>query len=233
LGVERVQAVKEEVDMEHENHNIQTSEMSIQNIEYDEETLEALIDLNLLDDPLYESNLKSSLCMVESCKQRFVFMNDYVRHLKLKHKATLNHIFAVVRANIKRPSKVSKFTCPYCFTKTMDSQSLELHVRHHEEASKSNLFTDRVSEFVNNVMCLTRCSTCDYDIIDPTVLECTHEVVRHTLVQKMSCGYCEQEFYSDKLLNNHLATEHGHCFICSSACDDKVVLKDHIRSHMR
>lgn len=237
LGIEKVETIEtEEFDVIPQNNNIQDYDMSIMNIqaaEYDEETLDSLIDLNLLEDPMYESNLKNPLCMVNGCKHEFVFMNDYVRHLKLEHKSTLNHIFAVVRANIKRPTRVSKFMCPYCFTKTSDSQSLEQHVRQHEEAGKSNMFTDRVSDFLKNVMNSTRCSTCDSEIIDHTVLDCTHEISRNGLVQKKTCCYCEQYFYNDKLLNNHLATDHGHCFVCALTCEDKLVLKDHIRSHMR
>lgn len=210
---------------------LEIAAISIQE-EYDEDTLESLIDLDMLDDPFYDSNLKNHQCMVSGCLQEFTYVSDYVRHLKLKHKSTLNHIFAVVRANIKRPNKVNKLMCPYCFTRTSNSQALEHHVRQHEEAAKSNLFTDRINDFVTNVMSSSRCVTCDCEIIDPTVLECNHEIVKNGMAPKMNCMYCVRDFYSDKLYNNHLAMDHGHCFICGSTCDDKTVLSDHIRSHL-
>ena len=199
--------------------------------EYDEETLESLINLDLLDDPFYDSNLKNQNCMVVGCSQEFTYVSDYVRHLKFKHKSTLNHIFAVVRANIKRPNKTDKLICPYCFTRTSSDESLEIHVKHHEEAAKSNLFTDRINDFINNVMALSRCKSCDQNI-DPSTLECNHEVVKNAMMPQLSCMYCTKEFYSDKLYNNHLALDHGHCCICGVTCDDKAVLGDHIRSHL-
>lgn len=203
--------------------------------EYDEELLEQLIDLDLLEDPLCDSNLRNNECMVANCSQEFKYISDYVRHLKLRHKSTLNHIFAVVRANIKRPTKVSKFMCPYCFTKMANSQALEFHVKEHEDSAKSNLFVERIGDFVTNVMSSSRCQTCDWEITDPSVLDCSHESVKNGLAPKTSCTYCFREFYSDRLYHNHLAAEHGHCFICGqvSPSDDRMVLVDHIRSHLR
>lgn len=165
------------------NSNEYSTDMVSMNIhqEYDEQTLESLIDLNLLDDQFFDSNLKNRKCMVGGCSKEFKYVSDYVRHLKLKHKSTLNHIFAVIRTNIKRPAKLDKFMCPYCFTKTSSNDSLENHVRQHEEAAKSNLFTDRINDFVNNVMSSSRCNTCDCEIIDSTVLECNHEIARNGL----------------------------------------------------
>lgn len=230
LKVDRMQSEVMQVKNE---PPIEITTINIQQQEYDEETLESLIDLDLLDDPFFDSNLRNHKCMVTGCTHEFIYISDYVRHLRLKHKSTLNHVFAVVRANIKRPIKQSKFMCPYCFTKTGSSQNLETHVRQHEEAARSNLFTDRVNDFVMNVMSASRCNTCDCDIIDPTVLECSHEIAKNGLATKLSCMYCERFFYSDKLYNNHLALDHDHCFVCGSTCDDKVVLADHIRSHMK
>lgn len=201
--------------------------------EYEEETLESLIDLELLEDSLSYCNLKNRQCMIAGCRNEFTYMCDYVRHLRFKHTSTLNHIFAVVRANIKRPSKVHRFMCPYCFTKTADSQSLEVHVKQHEDAGKSNLFTDRLNDFLSSVMASSRCNTCDYEIVDPEVTKCSHENAINDLVSKVDCSYCTRYFYSERLYNNHLAIDHGHCFICDATCADKIVLRDHIRSHLR
>lgn len=210
-------------------------ESNVDNQEYDENFLEQQIDLDLLEDPLCDSNLRNNKCMVSDCHLEFKYINEYVRHLKLSHKSTLNQIYAVVRANIKRPTKVSKFMCPFCFTKLPNSQSLELHVVQHEQATKSNLFVGRIGEFVANILSSCRCKTCDWEISDPTVIECSHLVAKNGLVQKISCSFCCHEFYSDKLYNNHLAAEHGTCFICGqiSTSDDVMVLVDHIRSHLR
>lgn len=212
---------------------IYESSLNIQQ-EYDEEILEQLIDLDLLEDPLCDSNLRNRECMVTNCNQEFKYINDYVRHLKLRHRCTLNHIFAVVRSNIKRPTKVSKLMCPYCFTKLSNSEALEFHVKEHEQAAKSSLFADRISDFVSNVMSSARCQTCDWEITDPSVLDCNHEIVKSG-APKTNCSYCSREFYSDKLYHNHLAAEHAHCFICGqiSTSDDRMVLVDHIRSHLR
>lgn len=206
--------------------------MSSLSQEYDEETMEAIIDLNLLEDPFYDSNLKNHQCMVTGCNSKFSYVSEYVRHLKLKHKSTLNHIYGVVKANIKRPNRIGKFTCPYCYTKMLTSESLEYHVKQHEDAGKASLFTDRLSEFVSTVMSSSRCETCDCEILDPTVLECNHEIVKNGLAPKMNCIYCSRFFYSDKLYNNHLALEHSHCFVCGSTCSDSLVLQDHIKSHL-
>jgi hypothetical protein len=225
LGVEKVKAFQEQ-----DNNNIY--DISSQNTEYDEDALKSLIDLNLLDDPNCESNLKNQSCMANNCKQKFVYLNDYLRHLKLRHRTNVNHMFALIRHNIKRPTKISKLTCPFCFTKISNRESLEVHVKHHEEAHTVKLFASRVDDFIKSIMSTTRCSTCDYEITDPTILECNHAQARSSMAEKTHCGYCNREFYSEKLLNNHLALEHGHCFICSSACDDKIMLRDHIRSHI-
>lgn len=77
-----------------------------------------------------------------------------------------------------------------------------------------------------------RCETCDCEILDPTVLHCNHEIAKNGMAPKVNCIYCAKEFYSEKLLHNHLALDHNHCFICDNQmCDDKIVLRDHIRSH--
>lgn len=231
--IEKIQEIKKNFELELPQFKNELATINIQvQQEYDEDTLESLIDLDLLDDPMFNSNLKNHKCMITGCQHKFSYICDYVRHLKFKHKSTLNHIFAVVRANIKRPNKVDKLMCPYCFTKTSSNDSLEHHVRQHEEAAKSNLFTDRINEFVNNVMSSSRCETCDNEIIDPTVLECSHEIAKSGMATKMSCIYCSRDFYSEKLYNNHLALDHDHCFICGLTCEDKIVLSDHIRSHL-
>lgn len=207
-----------------------------ENDKYDEEVLDTLIDLDLLEDPHCDSNLKNNQCMVTGCTKDFKYISDYVRHLKLRHKSTLNHIFAVVRANIKRPTKQNKFMCPYCFTKLSSSETLQFHVKEHEEAAKSNLFVERLGDFVSNIMSSSRCKICDWEISDPSVLDCSHEIAKNGMATKITCSLCSQNviFYSEKLYNNHLASEHGHCFICGqvSTSDDKMVLVDHIRSHL-
>lgn len=210
-----------------------SSNINIQFQEYDEATLESLIDLKMLEDPFYDSNLKNKKCMIKGCTQEFKYVCDYIRHLKLKHKSTPAHIFGVVRSNIKRPKKVHKLMCPYCFTTTADKSRLAEHVKKHEASGKSNLFVDRLNGFMNSVMSSARCTTCDCEILDTSLLECNHEIVRNGMASKTSCLYCPQEFYSDKLYHNHLALSHGHCFICSSTCHDKDMLADHIRSHLR
>ncbi|CRK95782.1 CLUMA_CG009239, isoform A [Clunio marinus] len=225
-----IQKVKKE---ETETKTIQQQDTTISiDQEYDEETLDSLIDLDLLKDPLCDSNVKSQNCMIAGCTEKFNYINDYVRHLKLKHKSTLNHIFAVVRANIKRPKKMSRLMCPYCFTKISTNEALEFHVKQHEDASKVTLFTDRVNDFVSNIMSSSRCQICDCDILDPTVLDCNHEIVKNGMAPKIDCIYCTKFFYSGKLYNNHLALDHNSCFMCGSICDDKSVLADHIKSHL-
>lgn len=215
-------------------NNSQEEEISAISLhqEYDEESLDSLIDLNILLDPLYDSNLKNHQCMVTSCHSNFTYVNDYIRHLKLRHKSTLNHIFAVVRANIKRPSVVSKLMCPFCFSKMPSSNELATHVKMHEEAAKSNLFTDRINEFVNSLTSTCRCLTCDGLITDGTLLECTHETAKEICPQ-INCLYCNAVFYDDKMYNTHQAIEHDSCFVCGTACEDKAMLHDHIRSHLR
>lgn len=200
--------------------------------EFDEESLNSLIDLELLTDPLYDSNLKNNQCMIAGCIQEFAYMNDYVRHLKQRHKSTFNHIFAVVRANIKRPSKISSLMCPYCFTKTSSVESLVQHVTLHESTGRSG-FNERFSAFFANVFKTCRCKVCDCEIFDPNVEKCAHESVINRRVPKTSCMHCSAEFYSEKLYNNHLAVEHSHCFICGSTSENGNFLKEHIRSHLR
>lgn len=183
--------------------------------EYDEESLENIIDLKLLEDEMYDSNLKNKKCMMTSCNEEFKFIADYVKHLKTEHKScTLNHIFAVVRANVKRPKELSKLSCPYCFSKSPTMEMFEQHITHHEEAAKSKLFTDRINEFVVNLINLANYSL-------------------HENAEQWSCKYCEQVFNDPKAYNNHLALQHRRCFICFSPCDDKLILRDHILSHTR
>lgn len=200
--------------------------------EFDEESLNSLIDLELLTDPFYDSNLKNNKCMITGCSHEFEYMNDYVRHLKQRHKSTYNHIFAVVRANIKRPTKTSPLMCPYCFTKISSAESLVQHVNQHESAAKSG-FNERFSAFFANIFKTCRCKVCDCEIFDPNVEACSHEIVKNRQVPKTSCMYCSAEFYSEKLYNNHLALEHCHCFICGSTAENGNILKEHIRSHLK
>jgi hypothetical protein len=227
----KIEILEVEQKIKHEPP-IEISAMDIRQQEFDEETLDSLIDLDLLADQFYDSNIKNRECMVTGCTMEFAFVTDYIRHLRLKHKSSLNHVFAVIRANIKRPSKLNKFMCPYCFTKTANSQSLEQHVKEHDDASKASVFNDRLRDFVDNVMASSRCNTCDCEVIDPTVLECNHEIAKNGLAPKLNCMFCSRLFYNDKLYNNHLALEHGHCFICNASCEEQDLLADHIRSHL-
>ena len=183
--------------------------------EYDEESLESIIDLDLLEDETYDSNLKNQKCMMNQCDEEFKFIADYVKHLKEDHKScTLNHIFAVIRANVKRPKKLTKLSCPFCFSKAPTYEMFEEHVKHHEDAAKSKQFTDRINEFVNNLIKLTSTSAQEVDY-------------------SLNCKYCDKFFTDTKLHNNHLALKHRRCFICSSQCEDKLILRDHILSHTR
>jgi hypothetical protein len=205
------------------------------NHEYDEDKLDSLIDLDYLLDEFHDSNLERCLCSVNGCKESFSYACDYVRHLKLKHKSTLNQIFTTIRSNIKRPKKMSKLStyCPYCFTNTGSRDALEEHVKNHENASKSSLFTDRFNDFVQNIMNSCRCKVCDCEIYDTTVLECAHEIVKNGLAPIFNCSLCTKYFYSQKLYNTHLASDHGLCFVCESVCENRSMLCEHIKTHIK
>lgn len=202
-------------------------EVEIDNHQYDEDTLENVIDLNLLEDDLYDSNLKNYKCMMNPCEEKFKYVADYVRHLKQKHKScTPNHIFAVVRANIKRPNKHFKLMCPFCFTRAPNTELLEDHVKKHEEV-KSQLFTDRINDFITNLIKLSSF----YD---------NSEIFKNGSPnnEKTNCNYCKIKgkstfFPQAKLYHNHLAIEHRRCFICLLLIEDKMLLKEHIISHTR
>lgn len=200
--------------------------------EYEEDTLDSLIDLSLLEDEFYDSNLRDNSCNVKDCNETFCYASDYVRHLKLRHKLTLNQIFAALRTNLKKPTKMSKYTCPYCFTKFTNSHALEDHIHMHEEVGKPSIFINRLNTFISNLIKASRCKICDCDILDPTVTECNHEIVKNGMARKIDCKHCMSYFYSERLYNNHLATRHNECFFCEMKCEDKSLLKDHIRSHM-
>jgi hypothetical protein len=183
-------------------------------LEYEEDCLENLVDLDLLEDENCMSNLKNQTCMMNDCDVEFKYIADYVKHLRLDHKScTLNHIFAVIRANVRRPKKTTKLSCPYCFSTAPNVELFEEHVRHHEEAAKSKVFTDRINEFVNNLIKLS-----NFGEHEPS---------------KWTCRYCEEAFINTTQYNNHLALRHNRCFICFSQCHSKVILRDHICSHTR
>jgi hypothetical protein len=200
--------------------------------EFDEDTLESLIDLKFLQDPYYDSNLKDRKCIKDNCDEEFSYASDFIRHIRLKHKLPLNHVFAAVKVNLRYPNVMGKFTCPYCFTNTSNSENLKNHVKLHEEAAKSNLFIDRINDFVSNVMQTSRCSSCDCEILSTNSNECNHQIAKIEGIPKISCPFCSKDFYKDKLYNNHLAFEHGICFVCNASCEDKHVLANHIRSHI-
>lgn len=192
----------------------------IEQQEYDEETLENAIDLNLIlgEENSEISNLKNNKCMMSSCGEKFEFVADYVKHLKLNHKScTINHIFSIVRANIKRPKKHSKMMCPYCFSLCHNSELLEEHVRLHETGNKPQIFTERIHDFVSNLIKLS---------------DVTEEVCKNNSMN-VQCKYCTQLFCEDKKYHNHLALEHGRCFICLSSVEDKTLLRDHIVAHSK
>jgi hypothetical protein len=207
---------KAEVHLENETHDEKESGLEIS--EYDEKTLETKIDLDLLEDEAYDSNLKNNKCMMNTCEEEFNFVCQYVKHLKIKHKSSLNHIFAVVRANIKRPNKLDNLMCPYCFTKTPNIDLLEEHVLHHEEAAKSKLFTERINLFCNDLI---------------KIASFQDEAFRNGSAKKIVCKYCTKLYYQQKLYNNHLATSHNCCFICYGTYEDKKMLRDHIKGHIR
>lgn len=187
-------------------------------LEFDENSFQNTIDLDLLEDYAYDSNLKNRKCMMNGCEEEFKFVADYVKHLKTKHKScTLNHIFAVVRANIKRPNKVCKLTCPYCFTKTPNQEMLQICVKFHEEAGKSQLFTDRLNEFVTNLIKISSFS----------------ESCEKGSKKSLYCKYCSKLFHQPKMYHNHLALDHNRCFVCLSVSDNNKTLRNHIISHIR
>lgn len=201
------------------------------NAEYDEETLNALIDLDLLDDEFYDSNIKNHSCVISGCPEAFVYACDYVRHLKLYHQLNTSQVFPTLKSNLKRPKKMSNLMCPYCFTKTSSSEQLEIHVKQHEEIFGKVKQLDRMDDFISNLIQSCRCTICDCEILDPTTLDCNHEIVKNGMAPKLNCMSCDAHFYSDKLYNNHLALEHSQCFVCGSSFEDSNVLKDHICSH--
>lgn len=224
VGHEQLQIVKQQVPVQYQINNVQ---------EYEEESLDSLIDLNLLDDEYYDSNLTDHKCAYEGCPETFVYASDYVRHLRLKHKATLNYIFSALKSNLKRPKKLSSLMCPYCFTKMSSNEQLESHVKQHEEAAqKTTTISDRISEFVASLMQACRCTVCDCEILDPTTIECNHEIVKNGMAPKLNCMSCDQYFYSERLYNCHLAMDHSQCFCCGSYFKDRTILKGHIRSHL-
>lgn len=195
---------------------------------YNEDTIEKLIDLNLIDDDMYDSNLKNHKCMINGCEEKFKYVADYCRHLKQKHKScTLNHIFAIIRANIKHPTKCFELMCPFCFTRAPNIKLLEDHVKKHEEV-KSQLFTDRINEFVMDLIKFSSFyeenednDKNDHDDNDD---------------KRSNCKYCEMKgkskfFPTRKSYHNHLAIEHLICFICWMEIKDKTLLRDHIISH--
>lgn len=232
ISILEVGKVKADIKEEQDNNNILYDTQG-QYAEYDEDTFDLYIDLRLLEDPNCESNLINQTCMANNCKQKFVYLNDYLRHLKLKHRTNVGQMFSLIVHNIKKPSSICKLTCPFCFTKISSREALEIHVKKHEEGHRSKLFASRVEDFIKRVMSTTRCTTCDYEITDPTLLECNHGLAQSKMTEKMECEYCGQEFYNRRLLNNHLAMKHDHCFVCSSVCEDKDLLIAHIRSHIR
>lgn len=210
---------------------VQSYNAAVQDCE--EDTLDSLIDINLLDDEFYDSNLRDHNCMFKECDEKYIYASNYVRHLKIKHKLSLNHIFAALRSNLKRPTKQTKFMCPYCFTKTNNSNALEEHVKIHEDTSTdSNLFINRLNTFVSGIMKEAHCEVCDNDILDSTTLKCNHFVAKNGLARRIDCKHCDDYFYSDRLYNNHLAVVHSQCFFCGMKSEDKNILKDHINSHL-
>lgn len=232
LKVTKSSATMKKVEVIHQPiEQIQSFNATVQDCE--EDTLDSLIDMNLLDDQLYDSNLRDHNCMFKECDEKFIYASNYVRHLKIKHKLSLNHIFAALRTNLKRPAQVTKLMCPYCFTKTINSNALEEHVKTHEDTSaQSNLFINRLNTFVTGIMKEARCEVCDSDIPDVTSVKCNHFVAKNGLARKIDCKDCDAYFYSDKLYNNHLAVMHCQCFFCGMKSEDKSILKDHINSHL-
>lgn len=208
-------------------------EQQILNVQHNQEDpLDSLIDLNILDDEYYDSNLKDHNCTFKECKENFKYASEYVRHLKIKHKMSLNHLFAALKSNLKRPTKLTKLMCPYCFTKTSDSNALEDHVKIHEFIeSQPSIFINRVNSFVNSVIKEARCDVCNSNILEPHSLKCNHLIARNGLARKFDCKDCDAYFYEDKLYNNHIALEHSTCFFCGWRERKKKVLKDHIKHH--
>jgi hypothetical protein len=213
-----------------EDHEFKFSSTPENNEEqYFFDTLDSLIDFSRLDDAHYDSNLKNSACYFKECRDTFQLASDYVWHLKNKHKVSHNHIFSAIQGNLKRPSQLSKFMCPYCFTNTRDSSSLQQHVESHEEAHNVS-FTDRVNVFCLNILKSARCRVCDETMKFDS--DCNHMAARKKGQKKLDCKKCGQFFFNDRLYNTHLAVNHCQCFFCYLQYDDRDILKDHIQSHL-
>ena len=196
---------------------------------YDEQSLKTLIDLDLLEDEFYDSNLKNRKCI--SCVETFNYASDYVRHLRIKHKCTITNIYGTLKGIIKKPNKVGKLMCPFCFTNTSSPQALEIHVRQHELGPKTNIFNDRISGFIKSLMSSAKCYSCDADMVNPVKLDCEHEAAIMN-VSAMTCDNCSAVFYNQKLYNNHLGYVHFCCFICNGVCRDRHNLCEHLKTHL-
>lgn len=211
-----------------EDHEFKFTSASEGSEEHD--TLDSLIDFCRLDDEKYDSNLRDEACYFKECRETFQFASDYVWHLKVKHRVSLNHIFSAIQKKLKRPSQLSKFMCPYCFTNTRDNKSLQKHVDSHEGSHKHPSFTTRVAEFCHNIMESSRCKICD-EIMNPNI-DCNHLIAKKRGQKKLECKKCGQFFYNDRLYNTHLAVRHYQCFFCYMEYNDRGILKDHIQSHL-
>lgn len=192
-----------------------------------------LIDLERLEDPLADSNVRLSKCVMTSCDDRFLYLCDYVHHLKFHHKASLNQIFTIIRSNIKKPKKPAKLCCPFCYTKMSSESSLIEHVKLHEDSTGA-AFAERLNSFISNLVSQSKCGVCGFERSDTTQENCTHDKVQGDRENaKLNCKHCHAFFYKKIMLNNHLAEVHNQCFACDATHKQRATLTRHLHQHVR
>lgn len=199
---------------------------------FEDKIMKQLIDIEQLEDPYSDGNVRISKCVISYCKEKFVYLCDYVHHLKFNHKASLNQIFTILRSNIKKPSKLKKYCCPFCYTKINSESSLIEHVTLHEN-STATVFTEKLNTFISNLISQSNCKTCGFERSDPSQENCHHEKIKDKKNSKLNCKDCDAFFYKKILLNNHLANVHNKCFACNVTYKQRIALAKHINLHVR
>lgn len=199
---------------------------------FEDKIMKQLIDIEQLEDPFSESNVRLGRCVMTNCPEEFLYLCDYVHHLKFNHKASLNQIFTIIRANIKKPKTITKLCCPFCYTKTNSESSLIEHVKLHED-STTNVFAEKLNTFISNLISQSKCKTCGFERSDSSQENCYHEKVKDKENSKLNCKHCDAFFFRKILLNNHLADEHSECFACNTMHKQRFTLTKHLNLHVR
>lgn len=190
--------------------------------------LENQVNLNILEDPDCESNLRIQKCNL--CNFRPYSLAEYTKHLKFNHKAQPSHIMQAIRLVVKKPSRIPNFSCPYCFTSFSRQKELEGHVIRLHETINLAAPEQRIQRFLGSMAASVRCKVCDYEI---TKEVCTHEMAKKTNKMKI-CRFCSKQFYNDRLYNTHLARQHSYCFLCKFTCKSSFQIKRHFEEkHLR